>query len=351
MRFKEISGQASFAVDVKLKSDYSIAATGKLKASLENLEWAGMNMTEIMKTFGWHYFEKDLNDLLAKESRQIDLKNKIYPLWVTLQQPFLLQNNLVLQLQPKQVLYDDLYFEKGAAKTKIGLLFSARIGEGSAAPASVIPVPLPSLTLNAGANDGKIECNIPLTLSYPALSRMAQDSLKGKIFSRKNKKGKTEPYLEITNIEVEHSQLPQYDIAIKVESNILRTIFKKRKVPVYCYGKIMYDSATAQLYVTAYKVDARTKNFLYNISVETLSNRLFYKKIKSYLIYNTGAVIAEQKKSFNNLLQKKINIAKGMQLSGKIQELAVKNIRFFPDQLYSEFLMKGVAGIEVSEIQ
>ena len=56
MRFKEIIGKATFAVDAQLKADYSVAATGKLKASLENLEWAGMNMTDIMKTFGWQYF-------------------------------------------------------------------------------------------------------------------------------------------------------------------------------------------------------------------------------------------------------------------------------------------------------
>ncbi|MBU6159193.1 MAG: DUF4403 family protein [Bacteroidetes bacterium] len=350
MRFNEIRGKASFSIDAKLNADYSIATKGKLITEIENLEWAGMNITEIMKTFGWHYFEKDLNDLLAKECSQIDLKNKIYPLWVNLQQPILLKYNLALLIQPKQVLYNDLYFEKGVGKTKIGLLFSARIGEGTVAPASVTPVPLPNLTLNAGANDGKIECHIPLSLSYPAISQIAKDSLKGKIFSRKNKKGKAIQYLEITDIDVGHSRLPQYDIAIKVESNIQRTIFKKRRVPVYFYAKIMYDSATARFYVKKYKVDARTKNFLYNLSLETLANQVFYKKIKSYLEYNAGAAIAEQKKSVNDLLQKKINIAKGMQLSGKVQEVALRNLQFLPDQLYSELMWKGYAGIEVSEL-
>jgi hypothetical protein len=106
-----------------------------------------------------------------------------------------------------------------------------------------------------------------------------------------------------------------------------------------------------KLYVTSYKIDSKTESGLFNISVQALANKIVYTKVLTKLQFEVGKAIDEQKKIANKLLKDKIEITKGVKLSGVVNTLEIKALIPQPDRIFCLFSLKGNANVEVLEIK
>jgi hypothetical protein len=101
-----------------------------------------------------------------------------------------------------------------------------------------------------------------------------------------------------------------------------------------------------KLYVTSYKIDSKTESGLFNISVQALANKIVYTKVLTKLQFEVGKAIDEQKK-----IADKIEITKGVKLSGVVNTLEIKALIPQPDRIFCLFSLKGNANVEVLEIK
>lgn len=347
----DIRGNASVSINASINNDFSITADGKLKAEIDNVQCAQINVTGILRAFGWHDFEQDLNKNLNTELKKIDIKKPVVEVWNKIQNPYKISNDLYLLIKPKEIIYNDLYFENGFAKTGIGLNFFATTGNFNDSASWETNIPLPSLIKNPEITDNNIEINLPINLPYTFLDKTAKEKLIGQIIKGKKKNGKEKKYAKVLDIEIYGSKEKEYDIVLGLKTKIYRTIFKREKVPVFLHAKLDYDTIQKKLYIKSYKLDSKTESGLYNISLEAIANKVVYNKIINKLQFDAGTAIEEQKKIANKLLEDKIEITKGVKLSGVVNTLEIKTLISQPDRIFCLFSLKGNANVEIMEIK
>lgn len=347
----DIRGNASVSINATLNNDFSLTASGKLQAEIDNVQCSQINVTSILRAFGWHDFEQDLNKNITKELKKIDIKKPVTEIWKKVQMPYKVSEDFYLLIKPEEILYKDLFFENGLANTGVGLNFYATTGNSNDSANWETNIPLPNLVKNPNVKDNNIEINLPINIPYTLIDKTAKEKLIGQIIKGKKKNGQEKKYAKILDIEIYGSKETDYDIVLGLKTKIYRTIFKREKVPVYLHAKLDYDTIQKKLYVKSYKLDSKTESGLYNISLETIANKIVYTKIINKLQFEIGNAIDEQKKIANKLLAEKIEITKGVKLTGVVNTLEIKSLISQPDRIFCLFSLKGNANVEVLEIK
>ena len=347
----DISGNASISIQASLNADFTITSTSKLKTEIDNVECAQLNVTGILRAFGWNDFEQEVTQNINTELNKIGIKKQVTEIWKKVQVPYKVSDDFYLLIKPKEILYKDLFFEKGYAKTGIGLNFYATTGNSADSAKWKINIPLPNLVKNPIIKNNNIELNLPINLPYTLLDKTAKEKLIGETIEVKKKNGKKKKYATILDVEIYGSKETDYDIVLGLKTKIDRTIFKREIVPIFLHAKLGYDTMQKKLYVTSYKIDSKTESGLFNISVQALANKIVYTKVLTKLQFEVGKAIDEQKKIANKLLKDKIEITKGVKLSGVVNTLEIKALIPQPDRIFCLFSLKGNANVEVLEIK
>lgn len=347
----DIRGNAEVNISISLEHNYQVKALGEIKAKIDNIQCAQFNVTGIARAFGWHDFKQSINKNLENEFKKIDLKSAIADVWKQIQIPHKVSNDLYLFVKPETITYNDLKFSDGSGKTGVGLSFFATTGDKNDSIKWHSDIPLPDLVKNPTMAANKIELNLPLNLSYDLLNKVAKDRLTGRVIKGKNRKGREKRYAKIDSIEIYGSKEYQNGIVVGLKTKVYRTIFKKEHVPIYIHAKLDYDTLQKRLFITEYKLDSKTENGLYNISLEAIANKIAYSKIIPKLYFDVSNVINEQKAIANRLLENKIEITTGVKLSGVVETLEVKQIIAQPDRLSCLFILTGTTNIEILELK
>jgi len=347
----DIRGNATVSITVSLESNYQVNATGDFKAEIDNVQCAQFNMTGIARAFGWHDFKNDINKNLDKELKKIDIKKPVDDVWTKIQTPYKVSNDFYLLVKPENLLYSDLHFADGLAKTSIGLTFYATTGNAKDSMAWATNVPLPDLVKNPSVKDNNIELNIPVSLSYASMDKIAREKLTGQIIKAKNKKGKEKKYGKILDVEVFGSKENNYDVVVGLKTNVYRTLFKREMAHLFLHTKLNYDTVKKNLYVKDFKLDSKTETGLYNFALEALANKLAYSYVLKKLQFNVRDAIEKQKLVANKALENKIELTKGVKISGVVETLDIKQVIAQPDRLFCLFTLKGNSKVEVLEVQ
>ena len=304
-----------------------------------------------MRTFGWNDFEQEVTQNINSELNKIGIKKQVTEIWKKVQVPYKVSDDFYLLIKPKEILYKDLFFENGYAKTGIGLNFYATTGNSADSAKWKINIPLPNLVKNPTNKNNNIELNLPINLPYTMLDKTAKEKLIGETIEVKKKNGKKKKYATILDVEIYGSKETDYDIVLGFKTKIYRTIFKREIVPIFLHAKLGYDTMQKKLYITSYKLDSKTESGLFNISVQALANKIVYTNVLTKLQFEVGKAIEEQKKIANKLLKDKIEITKGVKLSGVVNTLEIKALIPQPDRIFCLFSLKGNANVEVLEIK
>lgn len=347
----DIRGNATINISVSLAANYQVSATGDFKAEIDNVQCAQFNMTGIARAFGWHDFKQDIDKNLQKELKKIDFKKPVADVWTKIQTPYKVSNDFYLLVKPDKLLYKDLIFEEGLAKTSIGLSFYATTGNATDSASWIKNIPLPDLIKNPDIDDNNIELNIPVNLPYTLMDTLAKEKLRGQIIKGKNKKGREKKYAKILDAEIYGSKENNYDVVIGLKTKVYRTLFKREMAEIYLHAKLDYDTIKKSLYVKEYKLDSKTESGLYNFALEAIANKIAYSYIINKLQFNVSEAIEKQKLVVNKLLENKIEITKGVKISGVVNSLEVKQLISQPDRLFCLFTLKGNSKVEVLEIK
>jgi hypothetical protein len=347
----DIRGNADVSITISLESNYKIKAIGDLNAKIDNVQCAQLNVTGIARAFGWHDFKTKINKELEEELGKIDIKSPVNKVWKQIQTPYKISNNFFLLVKPINITYRDLIFENGFAKTGIGLSFYATTGNQNDSSNWESDVSLPNLVKNPVITTNNVSLNLPINMPYSYLDKIVKDKVTGMVIKGKSKKGKEKKYGKIEGIEIYGSKESQYDIVLGLKTKIYRTIFKKEKVPVYIHAKLDYDTTAKTLIVKDFLLDSKTESGLYNLSLETIANKLAYSKIISKLQFDIDSVLSEQKVIANKLLNDQIEITEGVKLSGIVDNLTIKQMIAQPNGLFCLFILNGNAKVEVIELK
>lgn len=342
----DIRGNATINISVSLAANYQVNATGDFKAEIDNVQCAQFNMTGIVRAFGWHDFKQDINKNLAKELKKIDFKTPVADVWTKIQTPYKISNDFYLLIKPDKLMYKDLLFEEGLAKTSIGLSFYATTGNATDSASWIKNIPLPDLVKNPAIDDNNIELNLPVNLPYTLMDTLAKEKLRGQII-----KGKEKKYAKILDAEIYGSKENNYDVVIGLKTKVYRTLFKQEMAEIYLHAKLDYDTIKKSLYVKEFKLDSKTESGLYNFALEAIANKLAYSYIINKLQFNVSEAIEKQKLVVNKLLENKIEITKGVKISGFLNSLEIKQLISQPDRLFCLFTLKGNSKVEVLEIK
>lgn len=346
----DIRGNALLSVKLALQSNYQIKATSEINATIDNVACAGMNLTGLAKTFGYDNFNENLTKNIESELKKLELKKTFQSLWNELQKPFKINDDFTILVKPAEISYQNLHFKDGLVKFGLGLSFYASTISTNEVATQKSNVPLPDLKQNTQKTANDFEINLPVSLPYSYLDKMAKELVTGYEITNTNEKGKVKKYGKIESIEIFGSTEDKYDVVLALNTTLYKTVFKKKIVPIYIHAKLNYDATQKKIVVSSYKLDPKTENGFYNLSMKAVANKLAYSKIIGNLKFSVEKEINQQKTAINKYLEQKIELTKGVQLSGIVDTVELQDIIAQPTKLVCLFGMKGNVKIEVMEI-
>lgn len=346
----DIRGNASVSITTTLQPDYSLSQNSDFRVSIDNVQCAQVNVTGILRAFGWHSFKQSLTSSLNAEFRRINIKGEVAKVWTQMQMPQQLEEGVFLMVNPQQILYKDVSFRDGKLNTGVGLRFSASVGGAAEAAALAPNTPLPNLGKADEIGQNNVVLNVPVAIPYPTLEKNARKLIVGKDIKAKNKKGKQRKYAEVMDLTLAGSTEPNHEVVLGLKVKIKRSLFKRELATLYFHADLDYDQQKEMLSINDYKLDSKTESVLFNRTLELLANKVVYNQVMQKLTFDVDQALDEQKKSLNDMLSKKIEISKGISLTGAINEVEVKEILAQPQGISFLLNLTGNVDVEVLEI-
>lgn len=180
--------------------------------------------------------------------------------------------------------------------------------------------------------ENAIKIQLPISVSYPALEGVLKKQMLGEFIPRQVEGEQEPPYAQILGISMAGAETGDYDIILGLRIRILRTVLKRDQVDLLVYASLGYDNATQQLAVRKFKLDSRTSSGFFDKSLEVLANKVAYNQILKRARVNLQAIISREMKKANGLLADGLKL-KGLQLTGGVEQIRVRDISARPDKL------------------
>ncbi|GHA80917.1 DUF4403 family protein [Pontibacter akesuensis] len=170
-----------------------------------------------------------------------------------------------------------------------------------------------------------IHLNIPITISYAALEGLLKQQLVGTYIPRPEEGMVANPYARISDVGVAGSAKGAYNLLLRVQLNILRTVLKRDKVDLYASVALAYDNASQQLFVQRFSMEANTSSSFYNTALEVLVNKVAYSQIIQKTRIDLSGIVAAELSKVNSQLEQGLEL-KGLELKGAVEAVAVQDI-------------------------
>jgi hypothetical protein len=180
--------------------------------------------------------------------------------------------------------------------------------------------------------ENPVQLSIPITISYAALEAMLQQQLVGMYIPKQEEGTGHSPYAQLLDVGLTGSSAGNYNLLLRVQIKILRTVLKRDRVDLYASVALAFDNASQQLYVQHYSVESHTSSGLYNTALQVLVNKVSYNQIISKARIDISEIIKAELNKVNSQLEKGLEL-KGLKVKGAVAEVAVQNIAPKPDGL------------------
>ncbi len=345
-----IRGNASANISTIISSDYNISTNSNFSAKIDNAKCEGVNVTSLLRAFGWHHFSDNISGQINQELKKIPFKSEIEKIWKNIQKPISIDSTTFILIEPKNLIYKDFMFDNSNLNLGVGIKFNAKTGNKEEANNWIPNKNLPNLEKISDLPQNNIDLNIPLKIEFQTIEKKAKENLIGQYIKVKNKKGKEKKYAKILDVTINNSSIDKYDLKLGLKVKILRPLFKRKKGFIYLHSKMVFDKSNETLYVDKFKIDAQTNSWLANNSIEALANFIVYNRLKRKMSFDLDKKLDEQKIKLNKVLESKIEISKGLNLSGVINDLDINEIKPLDSSLFLSFVFKGNMNVNILEI-
>jgi hypothetical protein len=194
-----------------------------------------------------------------------------------------------------------------------------------------------------------VQLDIPLTISYAALESVLQQQLVGMYIPRPEDGITDNPYAQVLDVGITGSRAGAYNVQLKVQLRILRTVLKRDNVELYASASLAYDNATQQVYIQQFSMESATTSSFYNTALEVLVNKVAYNQIIEKARVDLGPIITAELDKVNSQLEQGLEL-KGLKLKGAVEAVTVQDIVPKPDGLSLRLLAQGNLEIAVQDL-
>ncbi|MFM7299703.1 MAG: DUF4403 family protein [Crocinitomicaceae bacterium] len=297
-----------FQSNIQLNKNYQLVADTKLKSVklLDPCQFSFMkiNVTkEIENTITTELIkqEKEINQQISS----LSIRPQLITAWDKLQDPIPLNGFGFLYLQPKSVAFDKVIFIEKQASTNIHLTLSPTVLNTKST--TYKKTALPSATEQKPA--GSFGLYVDVVANYDSLNALLTASLKGSPIEIERKK-----------FIVDSASLFQ----VSLDTLGLKVVFSGFKEGIlYFKGVPKIDSVSQKLKIESLSYTLSTKSVLLNSA-----KWLYSDKILSFVQNNSSFELGPYMKKIEQSITENLNqeIYEGIKLSGKLTDLALKNI-------------------------
>ncbi|MBB6610626.1 DUF4403 family protein [Pontibacter sp. Tf4] len=197
--------------------------------------------------------------------------------------------------------------------------------------------------------ENPIQLQIPISVSYAALEHVLQQQLIGMYIPQPEEGVPSNPYAQVLDVGVAGSSAGNYNLLVRVQLRILRTVLKRDKVDLYASVALAYDNATQQLYVQQFSMESATTSGFYNTALEVLVNKVAYNQILEKTRIDVSEKIADVLENVNAQLAQGMDL-KGLKLKGTVATVTVQNIEPKPDGLSLNLQAQGNLEVIVQDL-
>jgi hypothetical protein len=191
--------------------------------------------------------------------------------------------------------------------------------------------------------------NVPLSVSYSALEGVLQQQLVGTFIPRPEEGIAASPYAQVLGVGIAGTSKGAYNLLLRVQLKILRTVLKRDKVDLYASVALAYDNASQQLYVEQYSMESNTSSGFYNTALEVLVNKVAYNQVIEKARVDLKPIIAAELGKVNSQLEQGLEL-KGLKLKGAVAAVGVQDIVPKPEGLSLRLQVQGNLEVTVHDL-
>lgn len=193
--------------------------------------------------------------------------------------------------------------------------------------------------------ESPILVSLPISISYAALEEVLQKQLVGEYIPKPENNVPTDPYARVLGVGIAGSSAGSYNLLLRIQLKILRTVLKRDKVDLYASVALAYDAVSQQLYVQKYTMESHTSSSFYNTALQVLVNKVAYNQVIEKARVDLKAIIGEELKKVNSQLEQGMAL-KGLKVKGAVEAVTVQHIIPKADGL--SLVVQAQANLEVA---
>lgn len=198
--------------------------------------------------------------------------------------------------------------------------------------------------------ENNIAIKVPITVSYAALERAARKKMEGEYISTKDGAGEETRHAQIHSLAIAPSNQAGYNLVINLKLSVLRTLLKRDRVDLQVQAALGYDNDRQFLFLSKYKVDARTSSSFYNASLEVLANNVVQSQVLKKAKVDLRQIIDRELGKVNSRLEAGMEAVKGVVLAGMVDSVRVQGIATRPEGVSMLLLMSGRLAVEILDL-
>jgi hypothetical protein len=265
-------------------------------------------------------------------AEKLQLKNYVLQAWNAANQPYLLsdQYRSWLKISPAELQMTPLIVANGSISTQVGFKAYTEAITG-AKPQVQAQSQLPNLkTVERSTNDFKV--GIMASISHAEAVRIAKDTIVGQNFEFQSGKYK----IKVDDIDI-YGNENQLIIKTELSGSIDGTIYFK--------GLPYYDINSRSVKLKNFDYDLKTKNLLAKAASWLLAGKLA-STMQAALEIPLGSQIDDVKKELGKYLSGH-TITKGVNLTGKLNNLAPEQVYLTPNSIIAKVMATGQMSMTV----
>ncbi|MUP47299.1 DUF4403 family protein [Gramella sp. BOM4] len=196
----------------------------------------------------------------------------------------------------------------------------------------------------------EIGLSLPVKIGFPVLNDLLKQKLIGEIISKDESEAKGSNYAQILDAIIYSSEKEEYDVCLELDLQTLTSFFKNKRLKIFFHAAIELDVAEQQIYLSDYKAEGQTHNWLADKFLQTLVNSWMYEKLKKKMSVDLMPKIREKMLEINDKLVNKMEVKDGVFLEGEVQDLAITDLQMNEDAIFISFSTTGKMMIELEKI-
>lgn len=204
---------------------------------------------------------------------------------------------------------------------------------------------------NPTCSDQDISLTLPVQIGSEVIDAFLKKKFRDTNISNKDAKGNTSNYFRILDLKLAETENKAYNLCLKMHLQPLTLLFNRNTVEVSVKADLRLDVATQKLYVEAYNMDSRGKNWVTNNLLKSVLNTFIYKKVINALSLDLMPIIKEKIALINAQLASNLKTSKGISIMGNVANFTIDHFEIKKDVIWVLIHTQGWCVISIDDLK